>query len=744
VRLARTIFFKRRRFNNSDPGRNYKMSRHEGSGNFSMVFNQNGGASSSSNPQKAREFNIVYNELYREVRHAFPLATLSTKLKCDIENLCSDIEDRRKLVSKVNKESGCSPLFIACKKGNIEIVEYLLSKCGADVEQKGLYEVQDDRSFHHVSPLWCASVAGKVKVVEVLVKYGADVNSVSDTGSTPVRSACFMTHLDIVRLLVSNKADIQKPNHNGGTCLINSVQSVELCKFLLENGADVNAEDIQNKTALHYAIQEHRTDTAKLLLEYKADPTILSKWGDDALQTSCLKGAGEIFNHLVDYIPYPPERVASAYELIGTTFLDEHHAQQKALQYWMAACDLRQSLGIEKPLNLTNTSKLQLYYRNTREFRTRSDLEAISHNVDELRLQSLLICERVLKQSHKDMIYRLMYRGAAYADSLQYQHCIDLWIRALELRVEKDTILFGDTFFTAQALVNLFLDLHAKNRAGLLSSQRVRVEDVISIIELLVSRLTESHNLLYVRPQFKRQVENYNTILKIITHLLHLLTRIMPSAREIQSDPYQPAPEIVNQQEIVDPNACTPTRLRGKRKNNEDDDVQRQEMDIRRRVHHIVRNINPHTYPNGDTLLHLACMQNNTFKSQPLNGEENGQNPRIFPSLSVVKLLVECGAKVNANNQTGSTPLHTASMVENFNQDIVEILLDNGAHIDIRNKEFDRPVDMLRRVPEGAGSKINPLHYITLKCLAARVVAKHEVPYKEEIPAILEEFIQAH
>ena len=45
--------------------------------------------------------------------------------------------------------------------------------------------------------------------------------------------------------------------------------------------------------------------------------------------------------------------------------------------------------------------------------------------------------------------------------------------------------------------------------------------------------------------------------------------------------------------------ASTPTRLRGKRKNNEDDDVQREEMDIRRRVHHIVRNIHPHTYPKG-------------------------------------------------------------------------------------------------------------------------------------------------
>ena len=99
--------------------------------------------------------------------------------------------------------------------------------------------------------------------------------------------------------------------------------------------------------ALHYAIQEHRHETTKLLLQYNADPFIFSKWGDDALQTSCLKvymycrviiyvarikllekvlkyifnfqlqGAGEIFNHLVDNIAYSPERVASAYELIG-------------------------------------------------------------------------------------------------------------------------------------------------------------------------------------------------------------------------------------------------------------------------------------------------------------------------------------------------------------------------------------------------------------------------------------------
>jgi hypothetical protein len=99
-----------------------------------------------------------------------------------------------------------------------------------------------------------------------------------------------MTHLEIVQFLVESGADILRANYNGGTCLINSVQSVPLCEYLLQHGAAVNALDIQQKTALHYAIQEHRLETTKLLLQYLADPYLKSRYGDDALQTSCLKG----------------------------------------------------------------------------------------------------------------------------------------------------------------------------------------------------------------------------------------------------------------------------------------------------------------------------------------------------------------------------------------------------------------------------------------------------------------------
>ncbi|EEC11855.1 conserved hypothetical protein [Ixodes scapularis] len=330
-------------------------------------------------------------------------------------------EERKEIVSRV--QEGCAPLFVACKKGNADIVEYLITVCGADLEQRGVYEVTDDRSIHFVTPLWCAAVAGKLAVVKQLVSYGANVNSVSDTGSTPVRSACFMSHRDVVMFLVNNGADILKPNYNGGTCLINSVQSVGLCRFLLRCGADVNAQDVQFKTALHYAIQEHRFDTTRLLLEQRADPMIRSRYGDDALQTACLKGATEIFEYLMATVDYSPARRADADELMGTTFLDEHHDVQTALVYWRRALELRQRENAPKP----PPAEPRAAFMHIAEYRTAEGLDSVALDLDAMRNQSLLICERILGPYHKDTIFRLMYRGAAYADNLQYQRCIDLW-----------------------------------------------------------------------------------------------------------------------------------------------------------------------------------------------------------------------------------------------------------------------------------------------------------------------------
>lgn len=56
------------------------------------------------------------------------------------------------------------------------------------------------------------------------------------------------------------------------------------------------------------------------------------------------------------------------------------------------------------------TVPLRLAYCNVTEFSTLSELENISTDVDAMRIQSLLICERVLGIQHTDTLFRLMFR----------------------------------------------------------------------------------------------------------------------------------------------------------------------------------------------------------------------------------------------------------------------------------------------------------------------------------------------
>nr|CAD7414108.1 unnamed protein product [Timema poppensis] len=636
----------------------------------------------------------LFSDLMSECKLANPGARLSYPLRRRLEPFPREV--RKEIASWV--KDGCAPLFIACKRGHVEIVQYLITVCNVDLEQKGLYEVPDDRSVHLVTPLWCAAVSGKLPVIKCLVEHGADVNATSDTGSTPVRSACFMTHLDIVAYLLENGADVLRANYNGGTCLINSVQSVHLCLCLLQHGASVNTCDIQNKTALHYAIQEHRFETTKLLLEHGADPHIRSRYNDDALQTACIKGASQIFNYLITNVSYPPEQLANAHELIGSTFLDEHNDTATAMSHWYIATQIRLSFSSPESASLPKKPAVpqRAAFRNAVEFNTMEELSNVSLDVDAMRMQSLLICERLLGANHKDTLFRLMYRGASYADALRYQRCIDLWRRALEIRVEKDTILYNDTCFTAQALVRLFVDLNEKNLDVVEMAGRGETEprfsDVAATFELLAGQIVDVRHLLEVRPVQKRQQESFDRTLKCIAHLIYLLVETAQS--------------------------------------------QSQREEVHRMVSKLLRH-NVRSASTGDTLLHLCVSCLNTIKSSYFSDD----NQLIFPNLDVIRLLLECGARVNARNESRSTPLHIAGTPYNFHTDLVQLLLDYGAHIDQPNKSGECPGSLIARNPLNT---INLMKHVSLRCLAATSVCKYKIPYKGQIPVTLEAFVKFH
>jgi ankyrin repeat protein len=85
---------------------------------------------------------------------------------------------------------------------------------------------------------------GKLRLTQVLVKYGADVNRKNSLQKTPLHGAlsCWWRE---------------------------TAQKVSL--FLLNHGADVNAVDTNGRTTLMYAVIYKRFDLAKLLVERGVD-----------------------------------------------------------------------------------------------------------------------------------------------------------------------------------------------------------------------------------------------------------------------------------------------------------------------------------------------------------------------------------------------------------------------------------------------------------------------------------------
>ena len=115
---------------------------------------------------------------------------------------------------KTTINTNSSPLCIAIEKGHLEIVMYLLSVCGIDVNTTpGL-----------LSPLIIAAASGNLDMVECLLTFHADMVKVRFDGATPLFVAAENGHSAVVDHLVKKDINIHKANQNGVTPLDIAIQ----------------------------------------------------------------------------------------------------------------------------------------------------------------------------------------------------------------------------------------------------------------------------------------------------------------------------------------------------------------------------------------------------------------------------------------------------------------------------------------------------------------------------------------
>lgn len=133
----------------------------------------------------------------------------------------------------------------------------LLLEFGANVNTESL--LGHDPLYHATNASAPGSEAEGRGVVELLLRYGADVNRPSGPGqSTPLHMTARRDHVTLAEVLLDAGADMEKKDSKGETPLRRAVNCGKegMVVFLLSRGADPLSQDKQGRTVFSVARQE--------------------------------------------------------------------------------------------------------------------------------------------------------------------------------------------------------------------------------------------------------------------------------------------------------------------------------------------------------------------------------------------------------------------------------------------------------------------------------------------------------
>ncbi|KAJ7832151.1 ankyrin repeat-containing domain protein [Mycena olivaceomarginata] len=162
--------------------------------------------------------------------------------------------------------------------------------------------LSNDAGYMVDSTLQFCCQLGFIEGVRALLANNADVNVVSQkSGTGALTLAAEQGHLDIVRLLVKNGANLNLQGNRGTALSAASGRGhVEIVHLLLDHGADINLQG-EFGTPLEAASSKSRTDIVRFLLKHGADVKFYTEKNEPALAAASYWGNIEIVRLLLEH-----------------------------------------------------------------------------------------------------------------------------------------------------------------------------------------------------------------------------------------------------------------------------------------------------------------------------------------------------------------------------------------------------------------------------------------------------------
>ena len=143
-----------------------------------------------------------------------------------------------------------------------------------------------------------AALNGKLEKAAALIKANPELvfDQHSYAEQAPLHLAVEYGNLDVAKLLLANKADVEAKAHGGWTPLLNAVfgGNKAVVELLLDHHADVNVKEEVGRTPLHVAAENGYTEIAKVLLAHKAEVNARNHDGMTPLHVTAALGTKDM------------------------------------------------------------------------------------------------------------------------------------------------------------------------------------------------------------------------------------------------------------------------------------------------------------------------------------------------------------------------------------------------------------------------------------------------------------------
>lgn len=221
-----------------------------------------------------------------------------------------------------------STLLSASQDGDMRLILQSLER-GANIN------ASDNDGY---TPLIKCASTGNASALRVLIEHGANVNACTTEGVTPLMNAAAKCHGECVRILLTNHAEITVIDSDGWTALMFACQSgtrdcvrslaaastensidlgtgsgitalmicstknrPDLISILYENGANVNAVDLDGWSALHFAAKAGSKQCISILIKYGAIIELSALDSRRALMVAAAAGKLACIQELLDH-----------------------------------------------------------------------------------------------------------------------------------------------------------------------------------------------------------------------------------------------------------------------------------------------------------------------------------------------------------------------------------------------------------------------------------------------------------